>query len=49
LRESFVRFGAIKNIAMKHSFAFITFEKPESVKEAIERMHGSKFINDEIL
>lgn len=49
LRDSFGRFGTIKNIVLKQSFAFITFEKPESATEAIARMNGAKFVNDEEL
>lgn len=49
LKDGFIRFGAIRNISLKHSYAFITYEKPESAKEAIERMNGAKFVNDEQL
>lgn len=49
LKDGFSRYGAIRNITLKHSFAFITFEKPESAREAIERMNGAKFVNDEQL
>ena len=49
LKDGFSRFGPIRNITLKHSFAFITFEKPESAREAIDRMNGAKFVNDEQL
>ena len=49
LKDAFGRYGTIKSIALKHSFAFITFEKAESAREAIEKMNGAKFINDETL
>jgi RNA recognition motif-containing protein len=32
---------------MKSSYAFLTFEKPESATEAIARMNGAKFVNGE--
>ena len=32
---------------MKSSFAFLTYEKPESATEAIARMNGAKFVNGE--
>lgn len=49
LRDGFSRFGTIRNIALKLNYAFITYEKPESAREAIERMNGAKFVNDEQL
>ncbi len=32
---------------MKSSFAFLTYDKPESATEAIARMNGAKFVNGE--
>lgn len=49
MRDQFSRFGDIQKIALKQSFAFITFDKPESAAEAITRMNGAKFVNDEEL
>ena len=49
LKEGFTRYGAVKNIVMKSSYAFLTFESQESVKEAIEKMNGAKFVNGEEL
>ena len=40
LSHGFKQFGPIKSIALKSSYAFITFEKPESATEAIARMNG---------
>ena len=47
LKDGFSRFGVIKSIALKQSFAFITYDNPESAAEAITRMNGSKFLNGE--
>jgi RNA recognition motif-containing protein len=49
LNHGFKAFGAIKNIVLKSSFAFITFEKAEHATEAIARMNGTKFVNGEEL
>ncbi len=49
LKEGFSRFGPIKNIALKSSYAFITYESADSVAEAISRMNGAKFVNGEEL
>jgi RNA recognition motif-containing protein len=32
---------------MKSSYAFMTYEAPESATEAITKMNGAKFINGE--
>jgi RNA recognition motif-containing protein len=47
LRDGFARFGTIKNIALKSSFAFLSYDNPESATEAISRMNGCKFVNGE--
>lgn len=49
LNHGFKTFGNIKTIVLKSSYAFITYEKPESATEAIARMNGTKFVNGEEL
>jgi RNA recognition motif-containing protein len=47
LREAFSAFGNIKNLVMKSSYAFMTYDAPEAATEAIAKMNGAKFINGE--
>ena len=47
IREVFSRYGTIRSLIMKSSYAFLTFETPEAATEAIARMHGAKFVNGE--
>lgn len=47
LKEAFSAFGNIKNLVMKSSYAFMTYEAPESATEAIAKMNGAKFLNGE--
>jgi len=49
LKEGFSRYGTIKGIAMKSSYAFITYDNPESATEAISRMNGAKFLDGELV
>lgn len=49
LHHGFKQFGNIKSIVQKSSYAFITFEKPESAADAIAKMNGAKFVNEEVL
>lgn len=47
IKEAFSQFGNIKSLVMKSSYAFMTYETPESAAEAIAKMNGAKFINGE--
>jgi RNA recognition motif-containing protein len=47
IREAFSRYGPIKSLIMKSSYAFLTYETPEAATEAIARMNGAKFVNGE--
>ena len=47
IREGFSQFGNIKSLVMKSSYAFMTYEAPESATEAITKMNGANFINGE--
>lgn len=47
IKEAFSQFGNIKSLVMKSSYAFMTYETPESANEAIAKMNGAKFINGE--
>ena len=49
LQNGFRQFGNIKSVVQKSSYAFITFDKPESAADAIAKMNGAKFINGEEL
>ena len=47
IKEAFSQYGNIKSLVMKSSYAFMTYETPESATEAIAKMNGAKFINGE--
>ena len=47
IREAFSRYGPIRSLIMKSSYAFLTYETPEAATEAIARMNGAKFVNGE--
>lgn len=47
LKEAFTRFGPIRKLVLKSTYAFLTFETPEAATEAIARMNGAKFVNGE--
>jgi RNA recognition motif-containing protein len=47
IKEAFSQYGNIKSLIMKSSYAFMTYEAPESATEAIAKMNGAKFINGE--
>ncbi len=47
IKEAFSQFGNIKSLVMKSSYAFMTYETPESAAESIAKMNGAKFINGE--
>ena len=49
LRDSFSKFGRIKNIVLKNNFAFIDFEDHEAAVQAVKNMHGRSFVNGEDL
>ncbi len=49
LKDSFSKFGRIKNITLKQSYAFIDFEDHESAVGAVEGMNGRAFVNGEEL
>lgn len=49
LRSEFSKFGTIKNIVLKHAYAFIDFEDHEAAGRAIKEMNGKSFVNGEDL
>ena len=49
LRDSFSKFGKIKEIVMKHNYAFIGYEDPEAASVAVKEMNGKSFVNGEEL
>lgn len=49
LKSEFSKFGQIKNIVLKHAYAFIDFEEQEAAERAIKEMNGKSFVNGEDL
>jgi len=49
LKEAFSKFGKIKDIIVKHSYAFINYEDHEAATRAIQEMNGLTFVNGEEL
>ena len=49
LKESFSKFGKIKDICSKYNYAFIGYEDPESAEQAVREMNGKAFVNGEEL
>lgn len=49
MKDSFSKFGRIKQVVLKHNYAFIDFEDPESAVAAVREMHGRTFVNGEEL
>jgi RNA recognition motif-containing protein len=49
LRNEFGKFGKMKEVCLKSSYAFIDFEEHDAAVKAIEEMHGKTFVNGEEL
>jgi len=49
LQDKFAGFGKIKSLVLKHTYAFIDYEDPESAAKAIKEMDGKTFVNGEEL
>lgn len=49
LERAFVKYGKIKELALKHTFAFIDYEEHDSAVRAIRDMNRVKFVNGESL
>ncbi len=49
LKSEFAKFGKIKELSLKHSYAFIDYYDRESAQKAIEEMNGKIFLNGEEL
>ena len=49
LKEAFLKFGKIKDIIVKHSYAFINYEDHEAATNAVKDMNGVTFVNGEQL
>lgn len=49
LKEAFSKFGTIKDIVLKHTYAFIDFEDHEAANRAVKEMDGKPFANGEEL
>jgi RNA recognition motif-containing protein len=49
LKQEFSKFGRIKNVTLKLSYAFIDFDDHESAVAAVKEMDGKAFVNGEEL
>lgn len=49
LREAFSKFGKIKEVILKHNYAFIGYDDAEAATQAIKEMDGKAFVNGEEL
>lgn len=49
LREAFSKYGRIREIDLKHSYAFIDYEEHESAVRALREMDRRVFVNGEEL
>ena len=49
MKDAFSKFGRIKNIILKHSYAFIDFDDHEAADAALKEMNGKTFVNGEEL
>lgn len=49
LREKFQKYGRIKNIVLKTTYAFIDYDDHESAEQAVKEMNGKVFVNGEEL
>ena len=49
MKEAFSKYGKIKDVIVKHSYAFINFEDHEAAVLAVAEMNGKTFINGEEL
>lgn len=49
LKEAFSKFGRIKDVVLKHTYAFIDFEDHEAANQAVKEMDGKPFNGGEEL
>ena len=49
LEEAFLKFGKIKEVVMKHAYAFIDFAEHDGAVQAIKQMNGKPFGSTEEL
>jgi RNA recognition motif-containing protein len=47
LKEAFEKFGKLREVALKHTFAFVDYEDHESAVRAIAEMDRKTFVNGE--
>ncbi len=47
LRDAFEKFGRLREVALKHTFAFVDFEDHDSAVKAIAEMDRKSFVNGE--
>jgi arginine/serine-rich splicing factor 7 len=49
LQDAFSKFGKIKDLSIKHTYAFINFEDHTAAENAIKEMNNKTFVNGEEL
>ena len=49
VRSAFSKFGEVKTLVLKHSYAFVDFDSNEAAEKAIKEMNGKTFVNGEEL
>jgi arginine/serine-rich splicing factor 7 len=47
LKDAFQKYGKLREVALKHTFAFLDFEEHESAVKAIAEMDRKTFVNGE--
>lgn len=49
MKEQFSKYGRIKELVLKHAYAFIDYENHEAANLAVKEMNGKAFVNGEEL
>ena len=49
MKDSFSKYGRIKQVVLKAAYAFIDFEDHEAAVAAVREMNGRTFVNGEEL
>ena len=49
VRDAFSKYGQIKSLVLKHSYAFVDFDEHEAAERAVKDMNGKTFVSGEEL
>ena len=49
MRDAFSKYGQIKSLVLKHSYAFVDFDEHEAAERAVKDMNGKTFVSGEEL